>query len=464
MATRSTRPGHRKHQMLLVVSLSMLPAAHSVAGQSLDGFWRSERYGNVYEIHGTTLRAFELTTRTCVAGFTATRIAPSTPRPDEIFRTKGRDPIVVSAGKDADSRLLNHTVQLNRLSGLPAVCSAVTPNTPFGNFEVFTRTFAEHYISFGLRHVDWDKVVAANREKVKILTTPSELFEILDSMIRPLGDLHTGIEAPQIKRESKERFRPGTDRVVKDGIDFFASKTRPALFAVTDSVWAHGRIRSFCKGHVQYTRSVDGTGYLRILGFGDYARFGDDARALESALDAIFEDSGLKALVIDVRLSFGGDDGLGRIIASRLTNRRYLAYSIQARSDPTDTDKWSPANSVYIDSSSRPGFRGPIVELIGPITMSAAETFTQALMGRIPPVTTIGENTQGLFCDPLERHLPNGWTFSLPNAIYRTADGRAFDVQGITPDIKIPLFADEDVAAREDPAMAMAVRLLSPRQ
>src|SRR5205814_2677309 len=140
-------------------------------------------------------------------------------------------------------------------------------------------------------------------------------------------------------------------------------------------------------------------------------------------------------------------DGLGRIIASRLTDKEYLAYAIQARSDPTDPGKWTGANQVFIRPSSRPGFRGPVVELIGPITMSAAETFTQALMQRKPHVTTIGENTQGVFCDPLDRHLPNGWSFSLPNAVYRTADGNAFDAEGITHDLRAPMIADSAVSA-----------------
>jgi C-terminal processing protease CtpA/Prc len=95
--------------------------------------------------------------------------------------------------------------------------------------------------------------------------------------------------------------------------------------------------------------------------------------------------------------------------------------------------------------------------------MSGAETFTQALMGRAPRVTIVGENHSGLFCDSLDRRLPNGWAFSLPNAVYRTADGTAFDVSRIPPDVRIPVFADEDVAAGRDPVMTTAVGLLSRR-
>jgi hypothetical protein len=464
--TRSTvAPDSRKRQTIVILSLLIVTVgAHSVVARELDGVWKSEGYGNVYELHDNTMNAFEVTTRSCVPAFVATRVASSSLGQDEVFRVKGRDPIVISAGKGKDDKLLNHSIQISRLPQLPEICSIPTANTPLGNFQVFTRTFEEQYIAFGLRHFDWDSVVNANREKVTIHTSPRELFEILDSMIRPLGDLHTGIEAPQLKRESKESFRAGTGRIIKGGIDVFATKGRHALFGVTDSVWSHGPIRSFCNGQLQFGVSGSGTGYLRILSFGGYSRHGSDTRALESALDKIFSNPILKALIVDVRLSFGGDDGLGRIIASRLTDKEYLAYAIQARSDPADPSKWTSANQVFVRPSSRPGFQGPVVELIGPITMSAAETFTEALMGRTPHVTTIGENTQGLFCDPLDRRLPNGWSFSLPNAVYRTADGRAFDVQGIPPDMPASVYVDEDVAAGKDPAMTMALKILSKQE
>jgi C-terminal processing protease CtpA/Prc len=56
--------------------------------------------------------------------------------------------------------------------------------------------------------------------------------------------------------------------------------------------------------------------------------------------------------------------------------------------------------------------------------------------------------------------LPNGWTFGLPNAVYRTPEGTAFDVQGIPPDIAVPVFADADVATGKDPGMAKAAQIL----
>ena len=81
-------------------------------------------------------------------------------------------------------------------------------------------------------------------------------------------------------------------------------------------------------------------------------------------------------------------------------------------------------------------------------------------MGRTPHVTRIGENTQGVFSDVLGRRLPNGWRFGLPNEVFRTPEGTTFDGVGIPPDIVVPVFADEDVAAGKDPALAMALQML----
>jgi len=81
-------------------------------------------------------------------------------------------------------------------------------------------------------------------------------------------------------------------------------------------------------------------------------------------------------------------------------------------------------------------------------------------MGRTPRVVRIGENTQGVFSDVLDRKLPNGWRFGLPNEIYRDSKGKVFDGAGISPDIPAPVFADEDVAAGRDPGMAKALEAL----
>ena len=166
--------------------------------------------------------------------------------------------------------------------------------------------------------------------------------------------------------------------------------------------------------------------------------------------------------MIDVRINGGGADPYGLAIASRLTASPYVAYSKQARANPHDASRWTSPQPSVVRPSSRPAFHGPVVELIGIHSVSAAETFTQALLKRVPKITRIGENTQGVFSDVLGRRLPNGWRFGLPNERFVT-DGRNYDGVGIAPDIAVPVFPKADLDAGRDGALEKALALLAPR-
>lgn len=439
----------------------------SAQSQSLDGVWRSQGYGYVFEIQGPSSKQFEVTATTCVPGSTAQRDTSAISGREATFKADG-EIFFVRSGGSPDHKVLHDDgsasdVRIDRLARMPAVCDRPTPNTPVDNFDVFTRTWAEHYISFDIKHTDWAKVVAANRPKVTSTTTPAELFDVFEAMIKPFGDAHTFIGAPDLKRQF-HALRPGTDRIFKGGNQQeFRTKEMPVLLGVTERAYVQGPLREFCNGKIQYGNLDDTTGYLRIVSFSGYSKgdgFAGGMTALESALDAIFSDQQLKGLVIDVRINFGGADPYGLAIASRLADNEYLAYTKEARADPVDRNRWTTGDPSIVRPSSRPGFRGPVVELIGPMTISAGETFTQALMGRTPHVTRIGENTQGVFSDVLGRKLPNGWNFGLPNEVFRTPEGAIFDGPGIPPDIAVPVFASEDVVAGKDPGIAKALEIL----
>jgi hypothetical protein len=446
--------------------LAVLP----LQAQSVDGVWRSRGYGDVFEIHGPTVKTYQVTSTTCVPGFTGQRDPGTIAGRDATFTHDRNEVLFIRSGGNADHKLLHNEgsasdVRLDRLPHLPAVCDHPTPNTPAGNFEVFARTWAENYILFDQKRVDWTEVVRANQSKVRSETTPAELYDILVAMIEPLHDRHTFIEAPDLKRDFST-YRPGTDRIIKGNRGEFFSKTMPALWEITDNAYLKTPMRKWCREKVQYGHVNETTGYLRIVSFSHYADtpgFAAGLTALESALDEIFSDPNLKALVIDVRINFGGDDPYGLAIASRLATRPYVAYTKVARADPVDRTKWSPGDRSEVRPSSRPSFYGPVVELTGPLTISAGETFTQALMGRTPRVLRVGEYTQGVFSDVLGRELPNGWSFGLPNEMFRTAQGTTFDGPGIPPDIMVPVFADGDVAAGRDPAMTKALELLGQK-
>lgn len=441
----------------LTVGFVMVTACF--AEGTLRGVWESDGYGYVFEMGEGSFKAFEVTSTTCVLGFTAQRVNPVRPGVAASFRSKD-DAFSVLNSDDGDHRLIHQEdsvadIPVHRVPRVPASCDHPAPNTPEGNYEVFTKTWEENYIAFERRGVDWAKAVAEHRRRINANTPPRELFSILRELIEPLHDMHSFLAAPSLGLSTPQYWRSGTDRIVKGGIDRFAQRGRRQLFLTMDQVNLGRPAKMVCRGGLQYGELGNDTRYLRIRSFGGYSRT-DDGAALETCLDRIFGEGKMKSLVIDLRVGFGGSDELGIAIARRLTAEPYLAYLVQARSKTGS----SPKQQVMVQPSRRPGFYGPMAVLTGPVTLSASESFVLALMGRKPRVIRIGENTQGVFCDVLSRHLPNGWTFGLPNAVFSTSDGRSFDVTGIPPDIAVPVFAESDVAAKRDPAIEAARKAL----
>ncbi|MFN8582001.1 MAG: S41 family peptidase [Gemmatimonadaceae bacterium] len=453
-----------------IALLSLAESASALGAQSLDGVWKTQGYGYVIRIAGDTLSGHEVTRLSCLPSFTATRDTTRDPAREATFQTPDGNVFFVRSGGERDHRRLHFDgaasdMRIDRIPSMPSVCSTPTADTPLVNFDVFATTWADHYILFDQKHVDWAAVVASNRAKITASTTPTELFDVLEGMIKPFDDAHTFIGAPSLKR-TFSTLRPSTQRVFTafGGREQFRKVGMPKLLGIIDQHYLKGPVRSWCNDQVQYGHLNDSTGYLRILSFNGFAKeplFIDQLKALQVALDTVFSDAKLRSLVIDVRINFGGADPLGLEIASRLATAPYLAYTKEARADPNDRNRWTPGDQNSVRRSSRPGFRGPVVELTGGLTISAGETFTQALMGRMPHITRIGENTQGVFSDVLVRRLPNGWRFGLPNEVFRAPDGKTFDGPGIPPDITVPVFADADVAANRDPGIEKALEVLA---
>ena len=344
---------------------------------------------------------------------------------------------------------------LHRTAQRPQACNRAPENNPEENYAIFWQTFAEQYAFFDLRHVDWKSIDDKFHPQVTAATKAEELFVIFRQMIEPLQDTHTGIEAPEIKQEF--------DGWRQDPGHLEAGDWKKAE-SIIDSHYVRGGLRSFCNGHMQFGMLDHSVGYLRVTAFYGYVdkyTYADALHALQSALDTIFQDAGrLGGLVIDLRLNNGGDDPLGIEIATRLTDHQYPAYSKMTRNNLTGPLHFTDPQQIWVVPAKRPGFRGNVVLLAGPDTVSAGETFTMALMEREPHVTRIGLNTQGVFSDVLVRHLSNGWRFDLPNEVYLTSAGKAFDVTGVPPDIRLNFFSREDLRDSRDAALEEALKIL----
>ena len=358
------------------------------------------------------------------------------------------------------------------MSARPRACGDRLPDTPQNNYAVFWQTFAEEFVLFPRYRTDWAAVDRKYRPRITDATSPEELFDILRAMIQPFHNAHTNINAGAIRRQYLG-YRPastiglrlqGTSSLSIDQILALFSEQGKRSMEVVGSRYARGPLRPLANDVLQFGWLADSIAYLSIAAFEGFAKEGDtekNAQALEAALDEVFRDAAaMRGLILDVRTNIGGADPFCLAIASRLTSTRYLAYSKVVRTNLNGPLRLSAPLAIWVEPSSRPGFRGRVVLLHGPDTISGGETFAMTLMGRRPRVVRVGENTQGVFSDVWGRRLPNGWTFGVPSELYLTSSGKWFDRYGVPPDVAAPVFREVDLASGRDAALERARKIL----
>lgn len=442
--------------LLLPACAAPLGRPEGGAGQPLDGVWRSDGYGWIYLVRGGQAQIFETTSISCLPRRSLDQLGP--PEPDGTVRFGRRGVAVQTVRPGADGqailRLLGTAadIDLLPLPELPSSCTRKMPDDPVTNFDVFWTTFAENYNSFGRKNVDWAAVRDRYRPLVRPDTDPDELYTILTEMIRPLGDAHTSIQGPGGKEFSG--MRPGTkgDLSTRTATAAVDNHLREDL-GVTD-------IETFARGKIAYADLPGDRGYLRITSFEEYSDddptyLGSKAE-LERALDTVFTPQRVntwRGLLIDIRANSGGDDALVLELAGRMTNTPYPAFSKQPRNDPRDQTRYGRLRTTTVTPGEVPRYTGPVRLLTSDLTISAGETFIEAMMARTPPAERVGTRTQGVYADVIDRKLPNGWGFGLGNEEYYAPDGRSYEGVGIPPTITMPVFTRAELEQNQDSAI-----------
>ncbi|GGV31796.1 S41 family peptidase [Streptomyces spectabilis] len=425
-----------------------------------DGYWRVDGYGTVLALRNGILQEYQTTSVSCLKGDSARRTGNGRyTAADGSVRTVRTGP-----GKDRATLSFDSSVghrALRRVQALPDDCTRPAPKGPRAAFDVFWQSFAENYPFFAAKGVDWDAVRERYRPQVHTDTTRKELFSIFSKMVKPLHDAHVAvIDGKRVYAE----VRPGTVMPSKK-LDTKVKK----FIEKRDLKHATYR-KDFAGGRITYADLPGGQGYLRISGFAGYAPQGAPFAAhlaeLDRALDTVLtkdRTQRLKGLMIDLRVNGGGSDLLGIRIAERLTDTPYVAYSKRARNDPADPGKHTRPEPIRVRPADAPRYTGPIALLTGGSTVSAGETFTQALMDRPGRTVRVGRPTQGVFSDVLARDLPGGMAVWLPNEEFLTRTGRTFDGTGVPPHLSEPVFTKEEFAKNRDSAFDRALRVLTAR-
>ncbi|MFD8811291.1 S41 family peptidase [Streptomyces sp. NPDC059627] len=422
------------------------------------GLWRMDGYGTVLAIDARGAQEYQTTAVSCLKGYFAKAAArPGTYYVEGAVLTVRPAPDGEHARFGADIAVGHR--QLRRIGSLPAACTRPAATDPRTAFDVFWQSFEENYPFFAAKGIDWHAVRDHYRPLVHKDTTRAQLFDIFSRVITPLHDAHV------LVLDGDRHYgvgRPGT--VVPTGeLDAKVKK----FVVARDLQGATGR-QDFAGGLITYADlKQQGLGYLRIASFDGYDQDDPSYTAqlaeLDRALDTILTPArthALRGLVVDLRINGGGSDALGIRIAERLTDTPYTAYSKRARNDPADAAKHTRPEPITVHPSPKPRYTGPVALLTGGSTVSAGETFTQALIDRPGRTVRIGQATQGVFSDVMVRELPNGMNVWLPNEEYLTRTGHTFDGTGIPPRIAEPVFTEQEFAKNRDSAFDRAVALL----
>ena len=445
---------------------TVLIALDDAALERLEGIWEQRGYGNLYEYTGNRTTWYTLTENTCLEVITDSGLVGLSP--DEIAQTRyhlqGNELSLALPG-EAFSR------RLERRETLPARCSETVARDAQGMFDYVWETFNEYYAFFNLRDVDWPVEYANQLPGVGGVADDDALFSLLSDLLSPIDDGHI------ILASDSEFYSPAVERgvnlVLEQGFEAQSDVTDPDVWVgnvfdqfrevITsrmdaDSIREQGPL-------IWATAQNGGTGYLFIEGMSGYVLDADgeplDASAAQelaaasATMDLAMVDlADTSHLIIDIRLNGGCSDAIALNFAQRFVSDSQLALTKSARS----RDFQSVPVEAWLEPPAAGAYLHPVTLIIGADTASAAEIFAIP-MHRLPQVTLIGESTAGILSDILEKPLPNGWFVGLSNEVYLDAQGVSFEGVGVSPDIEVPVFRLEDIAAGLDPALDRALAM-----
>jgi len=321
---------------------------------------------------------------------------------------------------------------------------------PVENFEALWNMFNQRYAFFELRGVDWKAQYEKYRPKVTKNTTDEELYGLMCEMLKPLKDGHVNLKAKSLGK--KNPYNPEeTPRFLKEFNNRKLEKQFEQLVSKTLRDNDFGELKD-STDLLLFSRNKS-LGYLLITEFE-----GVRAKKLDEALDKVLAlMDGTKGLIIDIRLNPGGTDQCVYQIASRFADKKRVGHH---RKTKTGADGFSELKTRYLNPHGDTYLK-PIILLTHDASFSGADVFAM-VMTELPQVTLVGEPTNGIFSNMLEKKLPNGWKYTLSFQVYYSADMTCYEGKGIPVDIPMKNMRS-DLEKGEDPLIIKALKLLSDK-
>ncbi|MEN9574612.1 MAG: hypothetical protein RL514_2467 [Verrucomicrobiota bacterium] len=250
------------------------------------------------------------------------------------------------------------------------------------------------------------------------------------------GGIATGDRIIKINGQSTEKFN--IDDAVrrlrgKPGTDVTVTIFRPATemeseLKLTRDVIKVASVRDQ-NGRGEYPLDESKIGYVRLRQFGEKT-----ADELESSLVKM-EKAGMKGLILDLRDNPGGLLDQAVKVSEKFLPRGQLVVSTEAR-QLADIAK-------YTASGRNPRPQLPMVILMNGGSASASEIVAGCLQD-LKRAVVLGEQSFGKGSVQSILPLSDGSALRLTTAKYYTPSHKVIHEKGITPDVIVPMSADEE--------------------
>ncbi|MFP2911283.1 S41 family peptidase, partial [Pyxidicoccus sp. 3LFB2] len=200
------------------------------------------------------------------------------------------------------------------------------------------------------------------------------------------------------------------------------------------------------------------SGWLEHLGAPSLYYLNLDGGALDSEQDfrqRMTEASKARGLVVDMR----GYPGINHYqVAAHLLQGPYVSPFFRYTQWTGPHEQGSVEEQYHYQPAVSPVFTGPIVLLVGPHTVSAAENFSIMLVAQ-RRVRVVGQRSAGTNGNITTLVLPGLVRFLFTGMEVLFPSGATFHGVGIVPDVEVAPTA-EDLATGRDPVLLKAIELL----
>jgi carboxyl-terminal processing protease len=392
--------------------------------QHPEGLWEQEGYGTILAFKEGNVALYDLTKKHCYKTSDVSF---------EAFIDQFGPLKSLTVQKDRMVLISPTTVyNFRRIRSLPnTLLAPETVLTPRQHYDLLWQTFEENYAFFKERNVNWKTTGA--KMHVALERGEKTLWECIEDSLLPLNDNHVSATMGENSLESS-KANALTNRTEK------ATRLELLSTLTSGSLFREPLIR-LCNNRVGYGLLPSGVAYLVVFSMGGFApnapTLAEEHVTLASGLDVAFAYFGnASGLILDLRSNSGGYDSVSLHIVSRFIAKNTAQGTPIMKKRYFYRDKksvWQTIRAFPVNPNAQI-FTGRIAVLTSQNTISAGETCALSLQC-LPQVTLIGQPTQGVFSDALEKHLPDGLTFTLSNEIYGDLSGKCPEVHGVQPKI-----------------------------